>query len=252
MAISVVSANRGTATEKVSDTSLTLTPSANLSSGNYAILGVVADNGSTSEGNTNDISASDNGPGATWTKLYERTEANTAALTGCTVALFMAQLSSNLTTSHTITITFANAATAKGAGLAELSGSNVVLSTSGATGANVTANATGTATLSSLTSVAGLYIGLGGAEEELSTAVTPDAAFTTLFGGTIGSGTSGANLTNVIGQAGYRAETSTGRSYVVGADGTAADRATLIVRLEEGSAPSAAPPPHAVMARGIA
>ena len=107
MAISVVNAVRGTASEKpgAADTSITLTPSGNLAAGNYALLGVVTDNASTSEGQTTNISVSDNGPGAVWIKLREQTEANTAAGTGVSCALFLARLPSALTTSHTVTVT---------------------------------------------------------------------------------------------------------------------------------------------------
>lgn len=235
MAISIVNGNRGTATEKVSDTSLTLTPSANLGSGNYALLVVVIDNVGTGEGATTDVSVTDNGPGATWTRLEERTEANTAAGTGVTIALFLAKLNSALTTSHTITITCSAASTAKGAGLAELScgaGAQIVKSASGGTGSNGAASTSYSVALSSLTNVAGLYIGVAGAEEELDTAVTLDAAYTEIGFGSIGSGTAGANATNVRARVGTLANTSTGDTFNASSL-TSADRATIIVRLEE-------------------
>lgn len=244
MAISIVNGNRGTATEKTSDQTLTLTPNGDLAAGNYALLAVVIDNTSTSEGQTTDLSVTDNGPGATWVRLREQTEANTAALTGVTCALFMAHLRYPLTTAHTVSIAIAANSTAKGAGLAELSvaaGSQLIEPASGDTGANAPATTTYSVALAGFSNIPCLYVGMAAAEEELDTAVTLDAAYTALGFGSIGSGTGGANITNVRARVGTLANTSTGDTFnQTGL--TSADRATILVRLEEYTPPFIADP----------
>lgn len=235
MAISIVNGNRGTATEKVDDTSLTFNPSGTLSVGNYGLLAAVVDNQSTSEGETNELSVTDTS-GNTWVKLREQTEANTAADTGVTIALFLALIETQLTTGSTIAVSLDNGGSvAKGAGLAELSvaaGQILALSTSGDVGTNGAAQTSYSAALSGLSNVAGLYIGMAGAEEEVDASVTLDASYTALGFGSIGSGTAGAVVSNVRARVGTLANTSTGDTF----DATglnSADRATILVRLEE-------------------
>jgi hypothetical protein len=229
MTIAIVSGNRGTAGHKSSGTSLTLTPSAALAAGNYGLLAVVVDNVGTAEGETDDVSVTDTN-GDTWIKLREQTEANTAALSGVTCALFLAELNAELNGTDTITITLTANATAKGAGLAELSSTDpLVLSTGGANGTNEVAGTSYSVALSGLTSVPGLYVGMTAAENE--TGVVLDTAYTELAFAEIGSGVAGGSATNVIAHVGTLANTSTGDTF----DSTVAgsDRATILVRLEE-------------------
>jgi fibronectin-binding autotransporter adhesin len=233
LAISIVSTNRGVATAKVAAATLAITPSANFTSGNWAMLGVVWDAVAAENGPTTRLSVTDNGPGATWTRLAEQTR-GAAGLDGVTVALFLAKLNSALTTGHTVTITNTlSTGVAKAAGLAELSSSGtIVLSTSGANGANAAASTAYSVALSGLTSVAGLYVGIAAAEEELTTAVTVDASYTAIFAASINSGTGGVNASNVIASAGTLANTSTGDTFDrTGL--TSSDRAAILVRLEE-------------------
>jgi len=229
MTIAIVSGNRGTAGHKSSGTSLTLTPSAALAVGNYGLLAVVVDNVGTAEGETDDVSVTDTN-GNTWIKLREQTEANTAALSGVTCALFLAELNAELNGTDTVTIALTANATAKGAGLAELSSTDpLVLSTGGANGTNEVAGTSYSVALSGLTSVAGLYVGMTAAENE--TGVVLDTAYTELAFAEIGSGTAGGSATNVIAHVGTLANTSTGDTFDATVAGS--DRATILVRLEE-------------------
>lgn len=251
MAISIVNGNRGTATEKTADANLTLAPSANLAAGNYGLLAVVVDNVVTSEGETNAISVTDD-QGNTWTKLREQTEGAGGAGTGVSCALFLARLPNGLTTGATITVALTANATAKGAGLAELScaaGFEIVPSSGGANGFNGTATSY-SAALSGLTNVAGLYVGLAACEDELDTACTLDAAYTALAFGSIGSGTAGANATNVRARVATLANTSTGDTFDrTGL--TTGDKAAILVRLEEqASAVTETPTPGGAGAGG--
>jgi hypothetical protein len=240
MAVTVVSGSRGTATEKTSDQTLALTPSGTLSVGNYGLLFVVIDNTGTAEGQTTDVSATDT-VGNTWTRVREQTEANTAALTGATVACLVAEIEFALGASNSVNIALAANATAKGAGLAEVSvGAGKVLNTTQHEGTNEAAATSYSVFLSGLASEERLYIGMAGAEEEVDTAVTLDAAYAEIGFGSIGSGTAGLAITNVRARVGTLSETSTGQTF--DATGlTSADRATILIALEEDDAP--VPPP---------
>src|SRR3990172_5244347 len=234
MAIVIESGNRGTATEKTSDQTLSFSPTANFTAGNYALLAVVIDNTGTAEGVTNDISVTDT-KGNSYFKLREQTEANTTALTGVTCALFLACVSNGLLTTDTINIALAANATAKGACLAELSvaaGKILVLSVGGADGSNAAATTSYSVALSGLTNVAGLYIGISSCEDELDSACTLDAAYAEIGFGSIGSGTVGGNATNVRARVGTLANTSTGDTFdITGL--TSGEKATILVRLQE-------------------
>ena len=234
MAISIVNGSRGTASEKTSDATLTLTPSGTLVAGNYGLLAVVVDNVGTAEGETTTVSVTDTQSNV-WTRLREQTEANTTAGTGVTSALFLAYLAGSLTTSDTISIALTGDATAKGAGLAELgvaAGATLVLSESGVNGSNATASTSYSVGLSGLTSVDGLFVGMAACEGETDLTCTLDAGYTAFGFGSIGSGTAGAANTNVRARVGTFAATATSETFL--ASGlTAADRATILVRLEE-------------------
>lgn len=235
MAITIVNGNRGTATEKTDDTTLSITPLANFTTGNYALAAIIVDNQTTSEGETNEITCADSA-GNSYFKLREQTEANTAADTGCTIALFLSCVTKGLTTGNTVNFTLtAGGSSAKGAGLAELSvASNKILTLSvgSVQAANAAASTSYSLTNSSLANVAGLYIGMAGAEEENDTAVTLDAAYTALAFGSIGSGTGGIATSNVRARVGTLANTSTGDTFNASAL-TSCDRATILVRLQE-------------------
>lgn len=237
MTISIVNGNRGTATEKISDQTLALIPSGNFTVGNYALLAVAIDNTGAGEGQTDDVSVTDT-PGNPWTKLREQTESNTTALTGVTCALFLAEITVGLTTGDTINIALAANSTAKGAGLAELSvdgGNFLEESAGGSNGSNAAAATTYSVALIGLTNVAGLYVGMSAAEEEVDAAVTLDAAYSALAFGSLGSGTGGVPTSNVRARVGTLAETSTGNTF--DATVNAADRATILARLEEVTPP---------------
>ena len=237
MAITILG-SRGTVSEKVSSASLSLLFTTGMTVGNYALAAIVIDNVGTAEGQTNTVSVSgDIGNGAlAWFKLREQTEANTAALTGVTCALFMAAVGITFGPSaRTVDFLFSANSTAKGAGAVEISvaaGKILTLSSGGANGSNGAAATSYSVALSGLSSVAGLYLGMSAAEDELDTAVTLDAGYGEIGFGSIGSGTVGGNQTNVRARVGTLANTSTGDTF----DNTGLtvdDRATILVRLQE-------------------
>jgi hypothetical protein len=230
--IAVVSTNRGSGTEKTSDTSLTVTPLATMTAGNYGLLGVVIDNIATTSGQTTDISVADT-QGHIWTRLREHTQTAGVALDGVAAGLFLARLTNGLTTSDTVTVTLSANATAKGARLAELSvdGGNILQLEAGESNA-AAASTSYSVTLSGLASQPYIFVGLAAAEDELLGTVTLDTGYTA-FGGTVfGSGTGGANITNVVALDGYLLATATGDTFD-NTGLTSADRVTLLVALEE-------------------
>lgn len=236
MAISVTNANRGTATEKVSDNSLTLTPSGTLATGSYGIAVIVFDNITAADGASTDAGTLTDTQSHTWTLDRGHRKGAAGALTGVDIAVFSAKLTNGLTTSDTLTWTLSGNSTAKGAGLAEVAvGAGNTLVSSGVNGNAGAASTSYTITLGSLSNISHLWIGAPGAEEELGTAVTLDTAYTALFGGTIGSGTGGANATNVIAAPGYLIETSTTQTFD-NSGLTSCDRATVLCAYEEQTA----------------
>jgi hypothetical protein len=250
VSISIVNGNRGTATEKTSDQTLTLTPSGTLAVENYGLLCVVIDNTGAGEGQTTDVSVTDTKSNV-WEKLREQTESNTTALTGVTVALFLAKLRYAIGATDTISIALAANSTGKAAGLAELSvaaGNQLIESISGDNGSNGAAATSYSVALSALTNVPGLYVGVAAAEEEVDAAVTLDASYAEIGFGSIGSGTGGLGTSNVRARVGTLANTSTGDTFDAAAL-TSAERATILVRLEEYAPPFVANPVLAYFTR---
>ena len=236
MAIAIVNANRGTGTDFVSGTSFGFSPTANFTAGNYAILVAVCDNVDTDEGVTTDLSITDS-KGNTWVKDREQTEANTAAATGVTVAVFHALMSSAVLTSDTVTLTVSSAVVAKGAGLFEVSiGGGNVLSLASANGNNAAAGTSFSVAISGLTSKEYLWVGVPSAEASSSTGqadVAPgDGAG---WPATVVCGTSaGAGATdNVIARPRTRISTTTTETFANAGPLTARDRATMLMAYEE-------------------
>lgn len=235
MAISFPTANRGNAGEKVSDTTITLAPTGTIIAGRIALLGVIMDNSGTTAGATTTLSVTDDsGSGDTWVRDKEQTQTAGTALDGCTIGLFRCHRTADLTTLHTITVTNTANSTAKGVGLAECQvGAGNTISVVGSDATNAAAATSYSVTVGSLSNVSHAYVAISGAEEEVGTAVTKDAAFTQNLGnGTITSGTAGVNTSNVVGLFCALIETSTTQTYD-NSGLTSADRATLLVAYEE-------------------
>lgn len=232
MAITIVSSNRGNTSEKVSDTTLALTPSAGLAAGNYGVLLAVTDNVDTDEGVTNDLFVTDT-QGHTWTKIREQTEATGAGAAGITAAILIAPLTNGLTTGDSITLTVGASVTAKGLRLMELSvGAGNTLEVAAAEGNNASAATSYSVTISGLASVSRLYIGMTAIERDVANAAgqaNPDVDYTVLAD--VGS-TGGGDTSNVAARTGHRTLIGTGDTYDrSGFD--AADRTNILVALEE-------------------
>jgi hypothetical protein len=232
MAITIPNVNRGSFGDKVSGTTLSGAP-LTISAGLYGIAYAVCDNIATTDGPSTNLSISDS-QGHTWVRLREENSSAGAAADGVVIGIYMALLTNGLDNgTDTITLTVSSAAIAKGFQLfsAQVGGGNTLALAAG-NATNGALSSSYSVAISSLASKEYLFVGVAGAEEEVSTAITTDTGYTVLGIGTIGSGTAGAANTNVIARGGYLITTATGDTF----DNTglsAADRATLLVALEE-------------------
>ena len=111
MAFSAVTA-RGSATEKVSDTTLAMSPSANLTVGKLVIVSCSTDNIATVDGASSNHSLADTN-GNPWIKISEYTETDGAANDGVCTSLFACIIKTQIGTGDSITLTTTSAVTNK-------------------------------------------------------------------------------------------------------------------------------------------
>jgi hypothetical protein len=232
-------ANRGTAQNKTSGGTLNLTPTATLAAGRVAIVRASSDNDSTatSSGQTTRHSVSDSA-GNTWVKIREHTFSAGAAADGVTHSLWYSVLTTQLTTSSTVTLTLGSNVTAKAMALAEFSvPSGNTVSLAGQNGAQGTGTNNVTVTVSSLASKQYLFLGSVGTEGPDGDTFTQDSDYQNLA--SIGT-TGGGATSNVSLRGGYRIATLTGDTYNPTL-GTSRDWVDILgVLLSE----SAGPPPE--------
>lgn len=132
MAVAFV-ANRGTASNKTSGTTISLSPTGNISVGNLLIVAVAADNLSAT---TPTFTFSDS-KSNTWTTEVQGA-VNATAAAGASGAIGACYITTQITTTDTITVTLSGAVTAKAVQLLEFSGTldierNAAVTATGAT-----------------------------------------------------------------------------------------------------------------------
>jgi hypothetical protein len=236
-AIAGVGANSsGSAGNETSGTSLTVSITVQLEAGNVGLMVVACDNTATTNGDHDEISSVSDTQGSTWTNLGEETAAGSGAAGGVTVGLWMVRPTSNLTTSDTVTITFANTITAKAARIYEFTVGNPLTSA----GSNVSAtsgNGWGSLSISGLAASAEyLYFRALAKESSSTTSITPTTNFTEI--GNSRSGASGASSVLVRGE--FRIVTATSETSNPTLT-VSADSASVFVALAEqagGGAPA--------------
>jgi len=238
MAFALVGADNdlGTANEKVSDTTLGVSPTSALTTGNLVCLAAITDNtGTTSADDTTEHSVAD-ALGNTWTKAKEARYSAGAAADGIVASLWWSVLTTGIATSDVITLTLGTARTAKGLGiLGEWSfGAGNTIAVAGAGSERIAASAAYTVTVGSLTNEQHLWIGTNTMESGASGVNAIDAGYSGFnFAALAYYGTTGgAAATNVGGRAGYLIETSTTQTYDLTAQASA-DRVTLLVAFRE-------------------
>lgn len=195
MAFSAIT-TRGSATEKVSDTSISLNPSANLTVGKVVIVQCATDNDSTavSDGASTRHSLSDS-KGNTWTKISERTDSDGAAADGVTISLWRTVITTQINTTDTITLTCSSAVTNKIISCFEATvgtKSTIAVEQVGVGQSAISAS------VSSLPSREYLLVGFGGSEGN-DNAKTPGTNYTERFDLRTGSGTASTEIcTHVV------------------------------------------------------
>jgi len=228
MAFSAVT-ERGSATEKLSDTSHVLSPSAALAVNRWVVFYAVTDNTPTTSGASTEHSVSDT-DGHTWTKLFERTMATAAAEDGVTHSAWLTKVTSEIGTGDSFTLTLATARIAKVLMVFEFQAGTSVQKASGGEAFQEANTGTPSVTISSLPSIEYLFLGFMGRENN-SVAWNEDADYTNVFASE-GVATSGAAATsNVGGFIGSRIATLTGDTF--NPTISAADVAVSLVALEE-------------------
>lgn len=165
-----------------SDTSFTLTTSAQLDAGNEGILVVVTDNNDATGETTHHSSVTDTDAN-TYSKLAEYTYSpGSVALDGVTVSIWRVRPASNLASAATVTITLANNATDKCASFYEFSSANAmeIVGTTQFTASNVTHPPS--VSISGLSSKEYLFFRGVGKEINTTTALTPTTSYTAIEG----------------------------------------------------------------------
>jgi hypothetical protein len=189
-------ASRGTANTRTTGTTVSVSPSANLTVGEIVFALCISDNVTTSDTESTDHAVTDTNANS-WTKIRELTDdTGTAAGSGITMSLHYTKVTTQIGTGDSVTLTMPST-DAKAIAIATVSGGTPGVTESTA------AIGTNTATLSSLSNgVEYLLIGFGGIERPTATSYTQDADYTDLV---MDFGTSGTpSSSNVQGNSGYR------------------------------------------------
>jgi hypothetical protein len=203
-------AHRGSANNKTAGTSISMNPNANLAVGRVIVVRCVSNNPPGASGETNYHTVSSI-PSNAWTKIREQTRSpGGTGNDGVTASLWICQITSQITTSDTITLTISRSRTAKAIGADEFSiGTGNSISVVGDNAA-VGNNRFPSVNLSGLTSAEYLWLGHIGIEGPNSDGFTQDADYAnnTSFG-TMGSGAA----SNVASRFGSRVHTGTSDTY---------------------------------------
>jgi hypothetical protein len=238
-------AHRGSANAKTGATSISVSPSAEIPAGAIVLVRCVSFPVN-AEGDTNFHSVSDS-KSHTWTKLHEHSRFPSSG-NGATNSLWMAKLTSALTTSDTVTLSLSSSPTsnAKAIGLEEFSvASGKTFSPAGANAANGSSS-TPSVTLSGLSSAARLWLGHVTRQRPNGDTYTQDSDYndTTKFGTTGGSATS--NQSSV---AGYRIATLTGDTYNISIQ-TSGNWVAVLAAVDEVDEPAQNDSRRVILSRG--
>ena len=109
----------GTATSTSAGTTLVLTPTNTCNAGNFCTLNIALDNTCTSDGNTTEVSGVVDSVGNSYLFFREFCHGTAGAGNGAAVSNWGVIPTTNLTSSDTVTITFANTITSKAANMWE-------------------------------------------------------------------------------------------------------------------------------------
>lgn len=199
--------NRGTNTNKTTGTTVGVSPSQSISSGQLVVVTFVGDNMGTTQGATTAVTCADD-QSNTYTRLFEYTQTGGSSSDGATVAVFYSILDTGIGTGDTVTCTHSNVVS-RSIGLVEYSLSGTGVSVAGTNAAYGTGTGP-SVTLGSLSSAAYLWIGAVGREGYGDSSYTQDSDYSDHTAhGTTGGGP--ASNTQHVG--GYRTYTGTSDTY---------------------------------------
>jgi hypothetical protein len=202
MAFSAVTA-RGSAVSNTNGTTLSRSPTANITVGKIAFAVCGSDNDATTDSDTTFHAVTDS-VGNTWARLKERTETDGAAGDGVVASIWWTKVGTQIGTGDSVTLTLGVAETDKVIVLFEATvgaGKTIALEQA------VAANGAISATVAGMTSREYLLIGWGVSEGEDS-AKTPDADYSELYDGI--TSTTGVLDVNIAGHLQTRIATLTG------------------------------------------
>ncbi len=241
MAIANIGQLGNTANAASSSSVTHTTATNNLADGDFAILFVVTDNLSSSDGDNNEHTSVTGGTG-TWTKVDEYTNSNGAADAGVTVSKWLFHSTGANNTGTVFTINFSAAIVRKAItmhGFSKAAGTTIILATEPGTNPITSAvdasNDFGSSSFSGLPNAERLYFRALGKEANSVTDITPSAGFTVT-----GRTRSDNNALAVFTRGEWRINTSTGETSnpTLAVSG---DTAGLFSAFVEYTAP--APPP---------
>lgn len=225
---------RGTAQEKVSDTSIAASPTSAIEVDTIAVVWVACDNPSgLADGPTTVLSVSDT-DGHTWTRLKEHTN-NGAAAAGVTAGIFATKLTSEIAATDVITATVSSAVTAKVVGFHKFTvAAGKTFAVANAVGANADGSSAFTVTSGTISSAERLWLGLAGIEGNATRFPAAGDADYTLACDADGiiATSGGGEATNISMMAEFRIATLTADTYNMTLGG-ALDWAAIIVALDE-------------------
>jgi len=227
-------ASRGTAGATAAGATLTVSPSATIAVGRILVVAVGAHSTGLTTGFSTVLSVSDDA-GNTYTRLIE--QSNNVGANDSLGGLFMAKVTTQLTTASVITFNTGNASSlGKGMSLAEFSvAAGQTFALADAVGASDVAAASLTATSNTLSSVERLWLGLGEVATQTGTLSLDSASGDYAAAAVQIGGNTGTHATSAHVRAGYRIATLTSDGYT---SGTGASRALVvgIVAVDEVSA----------------
>lgn len=219
-----------TAEENTSDTNLAFLPTSAVPTGVLAVVLVVWDNVSTTNGDDTEFLSVADSKGNAWTRAAEAQYSAGGSLDGVLAGFYYSVIATQIETTDTITITSTAAGTAKAATLAAWSrdGSKTI-AVAGKNYQRAAAANSYTVTVGSLTSEEHLWIGMNAVEADIGGLNGQDDDFSTTItqGGSINIGSVG-----VYARAGCKITTSTTETYNRSSLDTY-DRCTVLVAFKE-------------------
>lgn len=238
--------------EEISDTSLDLSWSGTINTGNIIVVKAATDNVQTTDGETTLHSISDS-DGNTYTRICEFTNGEAGAGAGATVSVHFAKASADLVPPEVITLTTSSAVTDKALAVREYtitSGNVPSLAGTCQTLANDGADA-GSQALSGLTSQEYLFLRAIATESNGAVSMTATLNYTVMDSGGCQNTTGGGEASDMGVCGEHRIFTGTGDTSDPTLVDTTNDNASVFVALKETAPPSSDAPVQIIISETV-